>query len=161
MGPLTLAFLVAMVLGFFVFASSPPKQNASAASVIAYYQAHGSAALTGIYIIGIGLVLLTFFVSALRIALTEAGSGHNWLPTAAFAGGILFIGGFAANGITHFALPSRLQQPGRHGEDAEFHRQQRPGPGVQRPLRAGARHGRGDPDRIGPTYLPGSAGSRS
>jgi hypothetical protein len=104
MGPLALAFLVALVLGFFVFASSPPNQNASAASVIAYYQAHGSAALAGIYIIGAGLVLLAFFISALRVALSEAGGGHTWLPTAAFAGGILFIGGFAVNGITHFAL---------------------------------------------------------
>jgi hypothetical protein len=104
MGPLATAFLVSMVLGFFVFASSPPDQNASAASVIAYYQAHGTAALAGIYIIGVGLVLLTFFVSALRIALTEAGGGHAWLPTAAFAGGILFIGGFAVTGITHFVL---------------------------------------------------------
>jgi hypothetical protein len=104
MGPLALAFLVSMVLGFFVFAPSPPNQNASAASVIAYYQAHGSAALAGIYVIGAGLVLLTFFVSALRIALSKAGGGHTWLPTAAFAGGILFIGGFAVSGISHFAL---------------------------------------------------------
>jgi hypothetical protein len=104
MGPLALAFLVAMVLGFFVFASSPPDQNASAASVIAYYQAHGTAALAGIYVIGAGLVLLTFFVSALRIALSAAGGGHTWLSTAAFAGGILFIGGFAVSGINHYAL---------------------------------------------------------
>ncbi|WP_037605360.1 hypothetical protein [Streptacidiphilus rugosus] len=104
MGPLALAFLVSIVLGFFVFAPSPPNQNASAASVIAYYQLHGTAALASIYVIGVGLALLTFFVSALRIALTGTGGGHDWMATTAFAGGILFIGAFAVNGVLHYAL---------------------------------------------------------
>ncbi|RAG86446.1 hypothetical protein DN069_06445 [Streptacidiphilus pinicola] len=104
MGPLALAFLVSIVLGFFVLAPSAPNQNASAASVIAYYQAHGTAALAGIYVIGVGLVLLAFFVGALRIALSKADGGHDWMPTTAFAGGILFIGAFAVNGVLHFAL---------------------------------------------------------
>ncbi|WP_042394526.1 hypothetical protein [Streptacidiphilus carbonis] len=104
MGPLALAFLVTMVLGFFVLAPNAPNQNASAATVTAYYQAHGSAALAGIYVIGAGLVLLAFFISALRIALTKGDGGHAWMPTTAFMGGVLFIGAFAAIGISHFVL---------------------------------------------------------
>jgi hypothetical protein len=104
MGPLALGFLVSIFLGFFIFASSPPNQNASAASVIAYYQAHGTAALASIYVIGVGLAMLAFFVSALRIALTKADGSGNWMATTAFAGGILFIGAFAVNGVLHYAL---------------------------------------------------------
>jgi hypothetical protein len=105
LGPLALGFLVCVALGFFVLGStSSPDQNASPSTIVSYYSAHYARELATIYVIGVGLGLLTFFVSGLRIALRAASGGHSWLPTTAFVGGLLYIGGFAIDGLIHFAL---------------------------------------------------------
>ena len=105
LGPLALGFLVCVVLGFFVLSStSSPDQNASSASIVNYYATHATRELATIYVIGVGLGLLAFFVSGLRIALRAASGGHSWLPTTAFVGGLLYIGGFAVQGLIHLAL---------------------------------------------------------
>jgi hypothetical protein len=105
LGPLGLGFLVCVVLGFFVLSSSSsPDQNASPSAIVSYYSTHYARELATIYVIGVGLGLLAFFVSGLRIALRAASGGHSWLPTTAFVGGLLYIGGFALDGLIHFAL---------------------------------------------------------
>lgn len=105
LGPLALGFLVCVVLGFFVLSStSSPDQNASPATIVNYYSTHSTREMATIYVIGVGLGLLAFFVSGLRIALRAASGGHSWLPTTAFVGGLLYIGGFAIDGLIHFAL---------------------------------------------------------
>lgn len=105
LGPLALGFLVCVVLGFFVLSSTnSPDQNASPAAIVNYYATHSTREMATIYVIGVGLGLLAFFVSGLRIALRAASSGHSWLPTTAFVGGLLYIGGFAIEGLIHFAL---------------------------------------------------------
>lgn len=105
LGPLALGFLVCVVLGFFVLSStSSPDQNASSATVVNYYATHSTRELATIYVIGVGLALLAFFVSGLRIALRAASGGHSWLPTTAFVGGLLYIFGFAVEGLIHLAL---------------------------------------------------------
>lgn len=105
LGPLALGFLVCVVLGFFVLSStSSPDQNASPTTVVDYYATHYARELATIYVIGLGLGLLAFFVSGLRTALRDAAGGHSWLPTTAFVGGVLYIGGFAVEGLIHLAL---------------------------------------------------------
>lgn len=105
LGPLALGFLICVVLGFFVLSSTDsPDQNASPATIVNYYAAHSTRELAALYVIGVGLGLLAFFVSGLRIALRAASGGHAWLPTTAFVGGLLYIGGFAVEGLLHFAL---------------------------------------------------------
>lgn len=105
LGPLALGFLVSIVVGFFVLSgTNSPDQNASPTTIVNYYATHSTRELAAIYVIGVGLGLLAFFISGLRIALRDATGGHGWLPTTAFVGGLLYIGGFAVDGLIHFVL---------------------------------------------------------
>jgi hypothetical protein len=102
--PLAVGYLVAFVLAFFVLSRDTPDQNAPAARVVAFYRDHGTRETAAVWIVGIGLALLTFYISGLRTALRRAYPEHSWLGTAAFAGGMVFVTGFAVIGINHYAL---------------------------------------------------------
>jgi hypothetical protein len=105
LGPLALGFLVSIALGFFIVGpTNSPGQNAPGAQVVTFYQNHSGRVWASLYIIGIGLALLTFFISGLRHALRDAAPNHRWLSTAAFAGGLIYIGGFGMAGMTHLIL---------------------------------------------------------
>lgn len=102
--PLAVGYLVAFALAFFVLSRDTPDQNDPAAQVVAFYRDHGTRETAGIWIMGIGLGLLTFYIAGLRSALRRSNPEHSWLGTAAFAGGIVFVTGFAVAGVTHYAL---------------------------------------------------------
>lgn len=104
LGPLGVGFLVSIVLGFFVLSRDTPGQNAPAARVVAFYRDHGTRETAAVWVIGIGLALLTFYICALRTALRQANPEHSWLATAAFGGGMILVTGFAVTGITHYAV---------------------------------------------------------
>jgi hypothetical protein len=104
LGPLALGWTVSLIIGFFILSSNPPGQNASAADVVSYYRAHGTRETWTMYIIGAGLVLLTFYIAGLRTVLRDANESHSWLATTVFAGGVVLVSGFAVAGLNHFAL---------------------------------------------------------
>jgi hypothetical protein len=107
LGPLGLGSVVAFVIGFVILGSgNTPGKNASAADVVSYYTAHGTRETWSLYIISAGVVLAAFFIGGLRTVLRKANESHSWLADTAFAGGILFIGGFATAGFLQWSLIS-------------------------------------------------------
>lgn len=102
--PLAVGFLAAAVIGFGVLSRNTPGENAPAAQVVKFYQDHGTRETAAVWVIGIGLGLLTFYLAGLRTALRQANSDHSWLANAAFGGGMIFVTGFAVTGITHYAV---------------------------------------------------------
>jgi hypothetical protein len=105
LGPLALVYVVALALAFFIIgANDNPGQNAPAAEVVRYYQTHGTRAWAQLAIIGVGLAAMAFFFSGLRDALRATNESHSWLSTAAFAGGLIYIAGFAMTGMNLVVL---------------------------------------------------------
>lgn len=109
MGPLALGAVVAFVIGFVILGSpTPPGKNASAADVVSYYTAHGTRQTWSLYVVAAGVILVAFFIGGLRTVLRKANASHSWLADTAFAGGILFIGGFATAGFLQWSLISAV-----------------------------------------------------
>lgn len=107
LGPLGLGSVVAFVIGFVILGSSNmPGKNAPAADVVSYYTNHGTRETWSLYIVAAGVVLAAFFIGGLRTVLRKANESHSWLADTAFAGGILFIGGFATSGFLQWSLIS-------------------------------------------------------
>jgi hypothetical protein len=101
MGPLGLVILVCFFVGFGVLSgNNAPGENASGASVIAYFNthAHQVTAWASIYVVGLGLALLLLFVSQLRSVLSGATKDRSPLPNLAFAAGLVFVAGSTFNG---------------------------------------------------------------
>ena len=109
LGPLGLGSVVAFVIGFVILGGpTPPGKNASAAAVVSYYTAHGTRQTWSLYVVAAGVILAAFFVGGLRTVLRKANESHSWLADTAFAGGILFIGGFATAGFLQWSLISAV-----------------------------------------------------
>lgn len=104
LGPLGIGYLVSAVLAFVVLSRNTPGQNAPAAQVVTFYRDHGTRETAAVWVVGIGLALLTFYICGLRTALRRANPEHSWMGDAAFAGGVIYVTGFAVIGITHYAL---------------------------------------------------------
>jgi hypothetical protein len=107
LGPLGLGSVVAFVIGFFVLGSTnPPGKNASAAAVVAFYNAHSTRQTWSLYVVGAGVVLMAFFIGGMRSVLRRANHTHTWLADTAFGGGLVFVAGFATAGFVQWALIS-------------------------------------------------------
>jgi hypothetical protein len=107
LGPLGLTSVVAFIIGFVILGStSPPGKNASARDVVSFYQAHSTRETWSLYVVAVGVVLIAFFVGALRGVLRKANASHSWLADTAFAGGVLFIAGFSTAGFLQWTLIS-------------------------------------------------------
>jgi hypothetical protein len=91
MGPLGLLIVIAVVLGFGPLSGSAPGENASGASVAAYYNAHVAMNWASIYVVGFGLALLILFVSQLRTVLRKVGGEQSFWPNVVFAAGIILV----------------------------------------------------------------------
>ena len=113
------AFLLSLVLAFFVVGpTNSPGENASGADVVSFYRNHAGRSYASIYLVGIGLAMFAFFISGLRHALREANPTHTWLSTAAFVGGLVYIGGFGVSGVFHLMtlLASQSNRPDIAGQ---------------------------------------------
>lgn len=107
MGPIGLGSVVAFVIGFVILNDgNAPGKNAPATTVVSYFQAHSTRETWSLYVVAAGVILAAFFVGGLRTVLRKANESHSWLADTAFAGGILFIGGFATGGFLQWTLIS-------------------------------------------------------
>ncbi|HUI02829.1 MAG TPA: hypothetical protein VLZ77_04765 [Acidimicrobiales bacterium] len=104
LGPAGLAILVLLFVGFGALSGNSPGENASGASVVAFYRAHATDAYASLWCIAVAMGLLVFFGVVLRARLQEALSGNGVLPTVAFAGTLLLAAGVLAMGLIHEAL---------------------------------------------------------
>jgi hypothetical protein len=91
MGPLGLLIVIAVFVGFGPLSGKSPGENASGASVAAYYNAHVAMSWASIYVVGFGLALLILFVSQLRTVLRKAGGEQTFWPNVVFAAGLLLV----------------------------------------------------------------------
>ena len=103
MGPIGLATVVLLFLGFGPLGGNAPGENASGASVAAYYNAHVARSWASVYVVGLGLALFVVFVSNLRSVLRDGGR-QRALPNVVFAAGILLVGGIVAAGTDQVVL---------------------------------------------------------
>lgn len=104
LGPLAIGTIVTFIIGIFILSMNEPNQNAPASQVVAFFRAHGTRETWSLYIVGIGLAMLAFCLSGLRTALRELNQSHSWLVTAGFAGGIIFLSGWALTGAQRLVL---------------------------------------------------------
>lgn len=104
MGPLGLLTVVTIFVGFGPLSGKSPGQNASGASVAAYYNAHSAQSWASVYVVGFGLALLILFVSQLRTVLRNAGGGQTFWPNVVYAAGILLVAGIVIAGVFEVVL---------------------------------------------------------
>ncbi len=97
MGPLGLLAAVVIFIGLGPLGGNMPGQNASGITVAHYMNTHVAQDWASIYLVGVGLALLTFWLVHLRTVL-RAG-GDSVLPNVVFAAGIFFVVGFIILGM--------------------------------------------------------------
>jgi hypothetical protein len=104
MGPLGLLIVIAVFVGFGPLSGKSPGENASGASVAAFYNSHVAQSWASIYVVGFGLALLILFVSQLRTVLRKVGGGQTFWPNVAFAAGIILVAGIILAGTFQVIL---------------------------------------------------------
>jgi hypothetical protein len=104
MGPLGLLTVIAIFLGFGPLSGKEPGENASGATVAAYYNTHTAQSWASVYVVAFGLALLILFVSQLRTVLRNAGGGQTFWPNVVFAAGILLVAGIVIAGVFEVVL---------------------------------------------------------
>ena len=91
--------MIAIFLGFGPLSGKTPNENASGATAVAFYNAHVARSWDGIYVIGLGLMLLILFVNHLRTVLRRVGGDQTFWPNVVFAAGIILVTGIVVDGI--------------------------------------------------------------
>ncbi len=92
-----IGFVVALIAGFAI-APPPPKLSADAATVAAYFADNqGAVLLSSVVSIGLGGVLLVWWLGSLRLFLRRAGTDGGRLSAVAFGAGLV-----ALVGLTQF-----------------------------------------------------------
>jgi hypothetical protein len=104
MGFIAILATVAIFIGFGPLGGSSPDENASGVKVATYYNAHMAQSWASIYVVGLGLALLTVFFCHLRTVLRDAGEHQALWPNVAFVGGIFLIVGVLVAGVFHVIL---------------------------------------------------------
>ena len=104
MGPLGLLTVIALFVGLGPLSGKTPGENASGATVAAFYNSHVARSWASIYVVGLGLALFVLFVSQLRKVLRDASSGETFWPNVAFAAGIILVAGMVAAGTFQVVL---------------------------------------------------------
>lgn len=99
MGLLGLLTVIVVFVGFGPLSGKTPGENASGASIAAFYNAHMARSWASIYVVGLGLALPLLFVSKLRTVLRNTSGGQTFWPNVAFAAGIILVAGMAVAGI--------------------------------------------------------------
>lgn len=99
MGPLGLAILVLIFVGFGPLSGSSPGENASGATVVSYWNAHQTQGWAQIYVVGLALALIAVYVTQLRAVLRVAEGRPSFLPNVTFAGGIILVAGTVTTGV--------------------------------------------------------------
>jgi phage shock protein PspC (stress-responsive transcriptional regulator) len=102
MGPLGLLAAVIIFIGLGPLGGNVPGENSSGLSVAHYLNSHVAQEWASVYVVGVGLALLTAFLVHLRTVL-RAG-GDNILPNLVFAASMFFIIGFAVLGTLEVVM---------------------------------------------------------
>jgi protein-S-isoprenylcysteine O-methyltransferase Ste14 len=104
MGPIGLLVPVLIVVAFGPLGGGAPEENASGASVVAYYNTHMTKQWIAVYLVVVALAAMLVFVSQLRGVLRDTERSRSVLPNIAYGAGLLFVGGFLVAGMIQVAL---------------------------------------------------------
>jgi hypothetical protein len=99
-----IAFVVLLIIGFFVVSGNTPDIDDSGASVVTYYADHQGQEIGAAVIVAIASVFLAIFTASLRERLRSAGEGNELWATLALIGGATAVAGFLVAVGVHFAL---------------------------------------------------------
>lgn len=109
LGPVTgIAFVVLTFVGLSLASENQPDVDAPAATIHRYFDTNHGKILLGLTVTWIGLVAALFFFSWLAARL-RASDPDGWLPGAAFAGGITFVGAMLAMTALPYAAANRFR----------------------------------------------------
>jgi hypothetical protein len=100
--PLSGIVFVALILAS-VFTINPPGSNASASTVLTYYQVHHNATSASALLTGLGVIFGVLFFGYLREYLRQ-DRATRWLASTAFGGVLLFAAGGAISAGALLAL---------------------------------------------------------
>jgi hypothetical protein len=103
MGFIAILAVAVIFVAFGPLGGGAPGENASGVVVAHWYNTHVAQNWASIYLVGLGLALILVFVTQLRSALRQAGSGELW-PNVSFAAGIVFVAGFVVTGSSQVTL---------------------------------------------------------
>jgi hypothetical protein len=104
MGPLGLAILVLVFVGFGALAGNSPGENASGAKVVSYWNTHQGVGWLQMYLVGVALALVVVYGAQLRTVLRDAEGRPSFLPSTAFAGAIVFAAATVFSGCIHMTI---------------------------------------------------------
>ena len=99
--------LIGVALIFVSFgplSSGQPNENASAVSVVHWYNTHVNTQWATIWLVGLALFLLLVFATQLRTVLIRAGGEQRLWPNIVFAAMILLVGGTIVSGSFEITL---------------------------------------------------------
>ena len=108
--PLTGAMFAILSAATIIITPASPSSSASGATVISFYEAHGSTEQKSVLISMAALVFFMFFAGTLRTHLRTQTSGS--LPALSLAGATLFTAGLSLSAGFAFALadvPTKIQ----------------------------------------------------
>jgi hypothetical protein len=97
-------FVVLVVVGFVAVGGSTPDTNDSAHKVFTYYQDHHAKQTAAAFVVIFSVPFLLIFTSVLYRTLRALEGVGAWLPTLAFAGGVMGGAGYLAVASVHLAL---------------------------------------------------------
>jgi len=100
--PLSGIVFVALVLAS-IFIENTPGSNASASTVLTYYQTHQNTTSASALLTGLAVIFALLFFSYLREYMRQDGA-TRWLASTAFGGVLLFAAGGAISAGSYVAL---------------------------------------------------------
>jgi succinate dehydrogenase/fumarate reductase cytochrome b subunit len=102
LGGLAIVYAVLFVLAN-VLLGSTPSTGKSGADVVNYYRAHKGSEIAGVFVLAVAAVAFTFFLAAVRRALSRSNEGHQ-LATIVTAGGAVYVVGLLTMAAVTVAL---------------------------------------------------------
>jgi hypothetical protein len=99
-----IAFVAALIVGFFVLSNGGPQVTDSAQTITSYYADHHQKAEVTVGVIAVGLVFLAIFIAFLYGHLKAAETSGNLWSTLMLIGGIAGIATFFVAGGVHVAI---------------------------------------------------------
>jgi hypothetical protein len=99
-----IAFVVLIILGFFVVGGNTPDIGDSPTSVASYYADHQGREIGAAIVVAVAALFLALFVASLRERLRRPGEGNELWPTLALIGGVTAVAGFLIAVGVHVAL---------------------------------------------------------
>lgn len=103
LGGMGIVFTILFVLANVVLGSTP-SEKASPLRIVNYYSAHKTSVTVGVFVVAFAALAFSFFLSALRRALSGAKADSGYLSQATLIGGAIYLGGLLLMDVLNVSL---------------------------------------------------------